>query len=162
MARIVLVSLAIAVLLGVAFVGCLRRDEHVAIGGEITWDDWGYRVTNVQELTELEGGVMKPKGVFKLVTLEVLNHARRVEYDMSWHQAVLTDAHGTRYEALADGNRLFANRGPSKIPPGGAAYSQLLFDTPRDAALELSIVWGGDFVQKFDALTSGERTIALR
>ena len=162
MARILVVSLAIVVLLGAAFVGCLHRDEHVGIGGEITWDDWGYRVTKVQELSELDGGLMKPKGVFKLVTLEVLNHARRVEYDMSWHHPVLIDAHGIRYEVLQGASKLVENQASKKIPPGGSYISHLVFDTPRDAELQLSIIWGGSLVQTIDSVVSGERTIALR
>ena len=162
MARFVLVSLAIALLLGLAVVGCIRRDEHVGIGGEITWDDWGYRVTKVEELDVLADCNLKPSGVFRHVTLEVQNHARRVEYDMSWHHAVLIDAHGEQYQVQAEATRCIQSMPPKTIPAGGSCTTELVFDTPRDAELELSIVWGGRVLQTIDSVFSGERTIALR
>ncbi len=156
---------ALGLLLALALVACVRREQHVPLGGEIVYDDFGFAV--LEHRTEAKIGDAVPRGTFHVVRLEVRNHAKRVDYELDAHRPVLFDEQGHEYEISADGQRALdaTSTSPrrSAIGPGESYVSDLVFDAPEGARdLRLRVSWGGKFVDVVDDVVCGSRDVALQ
>jgi hypothetical protein len=150
----------------------VRHDQRLAIGEELVYDDFGFRVRSVREAHEVgpADARMSAGGgnVFEIVRFEVENHARRVEYDMSCHRAVLEDTAGRTYPIDEDATRALAQEthaigAPAKVRAGDFTSSDLVFRVPDDAgALRLRVKWNEEPMPGLDVALYGDRTIALQ
>jgi hypothetical protein len=160
-----LISVIITVGL-VALVGLLalvRREMHVAQGGEIQWDDFGFSV--LDHRTQKRIGDVEAHGVFHVVRLEVRNHALRVGYRLDNHRPILVDDAGVHYEVDATAQRVLDPSWPHReeIEHGTKFASDLAFDVPPDKTdLRLRVSWGGALIDFLDENVFGPREIALR
>ncbi len=167
---VVVLGLVIATVLLVGWFALVRHDETVGQGGEILWDDFGFGVVSARRATELgpEEQLVRARGVFVVVDLEVTNHAQRVDYDTSKHTAVLHDFAGNEYrvdpwaQAALDSKPGVANRAPARLAAGRSCVTQLVYDVPADASgLYVKISWGGEFVDTVDSVVFGDRRIEV-
>ncbi len=153
----------LVVLVVAAVVVFVRRDVHGAMGTTLRYDDFEFTVLGV--VTHASIGAVRPRGVFRVVRLEVRNAAARVDYDPKHHRAVLVDGAGAHLEVDAAGQTAWDALHPSTMPAvlhaGAAGVQELVFDAPAGAPLELAISWGGALVDTLDWLVMGERRIAL-
>ena len=95
----VVAVLAVAMLLG-GLIAVLRRDELAPRGGEVVYDDFGFSVAGSRSAASVASGLRPdvPGDVFRVVSIEVKNHAQRVSFDTRTHRPVLVGADGTEYE----------------------------------------------------------------
>jgi len=141
----------------------VRNEVHVAQGGEIQWDDFGFSV--LAHRTETRIGVLEPRGVFHVVRLEVRNHAVRVGYRLDNHRPVLVDSAGEQYEVDALAEKALDPAWPHRdeIAHGTKFASDFVFDVPKDKhGLRLRVSWGGGLIDFLDDNVFGPRDIALR
>jgi hypothetical protein len=149
----------------------VRHDQRLAIGEELVYDDFGFRVRSTREVGEVglpDARVTAGAGnVFEIVRFEMENHARRVEYDMSNHRAVLEDTAGRTYPVDEDATRALAQEmhavgAPAKVRAGDFTSSDLVFRVPDGAsALRLRVKWNSEPMAGLDVAVYGDRTIAL-
>ncbi|HWO01618.1 MAG TPA: DUF4352 domain-containing protein [Blastocatellia bacterium] len=146
-----------------------RRDETVGLNHEIQYDDFAFSVISVRQAESVGTGnnLIKPAGVFYIVTLMISNHAVRVHYNYKRNCALLLDERGKEYLPSSGGQpALEATLSPAElcsapIPAGQSCVTQIVFDVPSGVrASELRISFGplGDF---FDPIFSGRKRIAL-
>jgi hypothetical protein len=159
-----LVLLAIAGLVcSVGLLALVRHEEHVGIGSEIGWDDFGFTV--LDHSVEERIGDVEPRGVFHRVRLLIYNHALRVGYRLDNHRAVLMDEDGGEYEVDLAAERVLDPKWPHReeLPHGQRFYSDLVFDVPKDKKdLRMRIAWGGGLVDFLDKTVFGPRDISLK
>ena len=159
-----IVVLAIAGALALfGLLALVKSEQHVGVGGEIRWDDFGFCV--LEHRTEKRIGDVVPKGTFHVVRLEVRNHALRVPYRLDNHRPVVVDGSGREYEVDAVGERAIDPAWPHRgeIEHGTSLASDLVFDVPSDEKdLRLRISWGGGLIDLLDEHVFGPRDIALR
>jgi len=167
------------VVLGLVLVTCavlalwslVRHDQRAAIGEELLYDDFGFRVRSVRTLEDvgdtdarLQAGAGQS---FVVVRFEVENHARRVDYDMSNHRAVLEDETGRTFEVDADATRALAENThalstPARIRAGDFTSSDLVFRVPAAvSALRLRVKWKTEPFDGIDQTVFGDRAIVL-
>jgi hypothetical protein len=140
-----------------------RRVQHVAQGGEILWDDFGFSV--LEHRTEKKIGDLVPAGAFHVVRLEVRNHALRVSYRLDNHRPVLMDDEGREYSVDAAAEKVIDPSWPhtNRIAHGTNFASDLVFDVPADKKdLRLRVSWGGGLADFMDEYVFGPKGIALR
>ena len=166
-------------ILGVLIAACsaltlwmvVRHDQRLAVGQELVYDDFGFRVRSVRVAREVgpaEARVQAGDGSsFTIVRFEVENHARRVDYDMSNHRAVLEDEVGRTFTVDEAATRALAAEThavepPSTIRAGDFTSSDLVFRIPDDAkSLKLRVKWTSEPMAGLDQAVFGDRTIAL-
>jgi hypothetical protein len=161
--KLVWLFVSIGLVCIVGLLALVRREVHVAQGGEIQWDDFGFSV--IEHRTEARIGELEPRGIFHVVKLEVRNHAVRVGYRLDNHRPVLVDDTGDRYEVDAAAEKVIDPGWPHRdvIPHGTTFASEFVFDVPKDKqSLRLSVSWGGALIDLLDNTVSGPRDIALR
>jgi len=166
--RLLLVGLLIFALFAAFVAVFVRHDVQGRIGSEIRYDDFDFKLCAAQTATDLAGGTVRPQGVFRILTLQVTNHAKRVDYDTASHRPVLVDRGGRRYDVdPAVQAALAAEKGlatrPPILHPGEAWRSEIVFDVPPQADVELRISWGrGSRLLDFlDWAIMGKRTFRL-
>lgn len=167
---LVVAGLVIATASIVGFVALVHHDETAGPGGEIQWDDFGFGVVGVRTVREIgpQDGRIQARGEFCIVGLKVANHAQRVDYDLSNHEAVLFDGDGNAYhvDAVA-GTALATESGaaahaPSRIAAGESCVTQLVYDVPVGVHdLYLRILWGSGLINAIDIVVSGDRRITV-
>lgn len=164
---LVLVAGTLMILGVIAFV---RRDMREPIGGEIVYDDFGFSVLGVETADRVGSPALevRPHGTFEIVHLQVANHAKRVDYHLDNHRAVLEDANGLQYETDLRAQAAYNSAStrtpvPDKIAAGESCITDLVFDVPSDAHdLTLRIAWGGRVIDALDWAFSGDRRIVLK
>lgn len=157
-----LVAVAGAVLLA-AFMALVRREMHVAAGGEILHDDFGFRVVDVRS-EELANAPERRV----VVAFEVNNHAKRVPFALSGWTPVLVDARDRVYEPDAAAQaELVARDGDAAtfagtIDAGTSTVRRVAYAVPAEAGeLKFEIQWGGSVVNVLEPLLFGAKDIAL-
>lgn len=166
----VVVGLVVATVSVVALLSRVHRDEIVVHGGEILWDDFGFRVDGVRTARELgpDAELVRARGTFVIVALRVTNHSQGAAYDMSKHTAVLHDSAENHYLADAwaqsalEKSRSSLARMPARLSAGESYVGEIVYDVPLDArGLFLKISWGDALVDTVDALVFGDRRLEL-
>ena len=165
-----ILGLVLAALLALSIVAFVRRDRLAAVGEEIVWDDFGFRILRFRTAREIgpPGARTAARGRWCIVDLEVANHAQRVGYRPDGHEPVLVDAEGREQRASHEGLAALAAEGaapapPLEIPHGASCVTPLVFDAPADASdMRLEIVFGGRIGRTLDHLILGDRSFALR
>jgi uncharacterized protein DUF4352 len=150
----------------------VRHDQRAAVGEEIVYDDFGFRVRSVRNALEVgppEARIHSAAGQsFVIVRFEVENHARRVEYDMSNHRAVLEDDAGQTFLADDEATRTVALEThavpvPAKIRAGDYASSDLVYRIPDGTTgLQLRVKWTAEPIAGIDQAMFGDRAIVLQ
>ncbi len=141
----------------------VKSEQHVGVGGEIRWDDFGFSV--LEHRTEKHIGDLAPKGIFHVVRLEVRNHALRVPYRLDNHRPVVADEAGREYQVDAAAEKAIDPAWPyrGEIEHGTSFACDLVFDVPSDEQnLRLRVSWGGGLIDFLDEHVFGPRDIALR
>ncbi len=149
----------------------VRHDQRLAIGQELVYDDFGFRVRSVRVAREVGAADARVEAgagnSFTIGRFEVENHARRVDYDMSNHRAVLEDEVGHTYTVDEDATRALsaethAITAPAKIRAGDFTSSDLVFRVPDGVtSLKLRVKWTNEPMAGLDKAVFGDRTIAL-
>jgi hypothetical protein len=165
-------ALAVIAALVAGGVSLVRYDQRALAGTEIVYDDFGFRVLSEREEGALgASGELRARGVFRVVTLEVANHAKRVDYRLDQHRVVLCDDRGREYEADPEATRVLDQTSartdraapPTAIPAGASFVQRLVYDVPADArGLTLRLSWGGEVIDTLDQLVFGDRRFVLR
>jgi hypothetical protein len=144
----------------------MHRDEVVALGVDIRWDDFAFSAVAVREEAAVgpPGKRVAAAGRFVVVKLKVTNGSKRLDYALDRHRPVLREPDGTKHEVDPRANELRrletgAALPPPSIPAGADHTSEVVFDVPTSARkLELEISWGFDAI---DGFLYGDRRIRL-
>lgn len=146
-----------------------RRDETVSLNHEIQYDDFAFSVISVRQAQFVGNGnsVVKPGGVFYIVTLKIANHAVRVDHNYKRDCALLIDERGWEYLPSSEGQpALETTLSPAAlcsapIPAGQSCVTEVVFDVPvgvRPSQLRITF---GSLADIFDPIFSGRKRIAL-
>jgi hypothetical protein len=146
-----------------------RRDETVSLNHEIQYDDFAFSVLSVSQAEFVGTGssVVKPAGVFYIVTLKIANHAVRVDYKYKKGCALLIDERGKEYLPSFEGQRaLETTLSPdalcsSPIPAGQSCVTEVAFDVPSGVQISQLRITFGALADNFDPIFSGRKRIAL-
>ena len=146
-----------------------RRDETVSLNHEIQYDDFAFSVLSVREAEFVGNGnsMVKPGGVFYIVSLKIANHAVRVDYKYKRDCALLIDERGKEHLPSFEGQpALETTLSPAAlcsapIPAGQSCVTEVVFDVPvgvRPSELRITF---GPLADIFDPIFSGRKRIAL-
>lgn len=146
-----------------------RRDETVSLNHEIQYDDFAFSVLSVRQAESVGNGnsLVKPAGVFYIVTLKIANHAVRVDYKYKRDCALLVDERGKEYLPSFEGQpALETTLGPAAlcsapIPAGQSCVTEVVFDVPVGARPSQLRITFGSLADIFDPIFSGRKRIAL-
>ena len=149
-----------------------RRDQHAALGEEIQYDDFAFAVVSTKRAAALgpADSPTKANGTFVVVTLKVVNHAKRVDFRFDRDFAILEDANAHRFNFSREGQTaLEASEWKSDpcagpIPAGASCVTELAFDVPPDARelrLKISMGGGNAFLDFLDWAGWGDKWIRL-
>jgi hypothetical protein len=166
-------TVVIVAVIGVSLLATLvllnSRDETVSVNHEIQYDDFAFSVLSVRQAEFVGNGdnLVKPAGVFYIVTLKIANHAVRVDFKYKRNCALLLDERGKEYLPSSEGQpALEATLSPAQlcsasIPAGQSCVTEVVFDVPSGVrASELRITFGA-LADIFDPIFSGRKRIAL-
>lgn len=165
--RMFALAAIVSAVLVVALLAFVRREQHLALGGEIVHDDFGFRVREVSAQPVVSSS-SSDRAREVHVRFDVANHARRVPFDLSTWAPVLTDERGAAFEAdTAAETELARTLGRTQLregslAAGASAECTAIFRVPVDArGLRFSISWGGPLVDLVDRFLFGAKEIAL-
>ena len=157
MAGLALTLVALGITAWLVFV---RKDECVAVGREIRFDDFGFSIESPSQRQPVFE--QTHAGERRCVRLRVSNHARAVSYSMSNHVPVLLDSSGHEYQTSfeeIEWSESMSHLQPD-LAPGTSCVQRLYFDVPRDTAgLRLRISWG-KFGDVLDYVLIGDKSLA--
>src|SRR5438105_9221427 len=96
---LIAVGLAFGVVALVCLIGLVRKDQEEPLGGEILWDDFGFSALSVRRADEVgpRDARVHARNEFRIVRVKVVNHARRVDYDLDKHGSQLEDRSGAQF-----------------------------------------------------------------
>jgi hypothetical protein len=146
-----------------------RRDETVSLNHEIQYDDFAFSVLSVRQAGFVGSvdSLIKPAGIFYIVTLKVANHAVRVDYKYKRDCALLVDERGREYPSSPEGQpALEATLSPvelcsAPIPAGASCVTEVVFDVPAGIRVSQLRITFGPIADIFDPIFSGRKRIAL-
>ncbi|HSF24778.1 MAG TPA: DUF4352 domain-containing protein [Blastocatellia bacterium] len=146
-----------------------RRDETVSLSNEIQYDDFAFSVLSVRQAESVGkgDGLVKPAGLFYIVTLKIANHAVRVDYNYKRSCPLLVDEHGNEHppspeaqpaleETLSPGELCYA-----PIPAGASCVTEVVFDVPAGVRVTQLRITFGPIADILDPIFSGRKRIAL-
>ncbi|MFY9611606.1 MAG: hypothetical protein WAU45_23710 [Blastocatellia bacterium] len=167
-----LTSLIIAVI-GASLLAMLvllnRRDETVSLNHEIQYDDFAFSALSVRQAEFVGNGdsLVKPAGLFYIVTLKIANHAVRVDYKYKSDCALLVDENANEYPPSPEGQpALEATLSPvelcsAPIPAGASCVTEVVFDVPARVRVSQLRITFGPIADIFDPIFSGRKRISL-
>lgn len=144
-----------------------RRDQNVGLNQEIQYDDFAFSVLGARKASALGKGVAQPAdGVYYVVTIQVANHAVRVDYTFKKKSAILIDESGREFHVSPTGQRaLESTEGQhcsAPIPAGASCVIDVVFDVPKTANVsQLRISEGGLAGDILDVIFYGKKRIEL-
>lgn len=166
--RILMLGAVIGTVLLIAFLALVRNEQHLALGGEIVHDDFGFRVREVEARVALGQPEQRASGRFVVVRFDVNNHAKRVPFDLTTWTPRLVDGSRASFEPDEHAERALASElslarlRDGSIDAGETRECRAVFDVPADAReLRFAISWGGDTVDRIEQLLFGAKDIAL-
>lgn len=169
----VALTAAIVAAIGASILGMLvvlnRRDETVSLNQEIQYDDFAFSVLSVRraEFVGAGAGMVKPAGLFYVVTLKVANHAVRVDYKYKSGCALLVDERGREYSPSPEGQpALEASLSPAElcsapIAAGASCVTEVVFDVPAAVRVTQLRITFGSIADILDPIFTGRKRIAL-
>jgi hypothetical protein len=167
------VTLGIVAAIGFSLVAMLalmnRRDETVSLNREIQYDDFAFSVLGVRQAESVGKGVqlVKPDGVFYVVTLKIANHAVRVDYKYKRGSPLLVDEQGKEHRPSSEGQPALestlssAELCEAPIPAGESCVTEVVFDVPAGVRASQLRITFGPLADIFDPIFSGRKRIAL-
>ena len=153
-----------------ALFGLASRDVRAPLGAELRCEAIGFRVLEVApaERVGAPGSQRSARGRYRIVRLQVENHAQDTGYDLAWHHPLLIDASGRVYSVDAEAtNALRVADGaaplPARIARGERSVTPLVYDVPDDArGLTLRIAWEtAALLNLVDLVLHGDRRLLL-
>lgn len=148
-----------------------RRNQHAGLGEEIQYDDFAFAVESTKRAAMLGSAdsPAKANGTFVVVTLKVVNHAKRVDFRFDRSFAILEDADERRFSVSHEGQAALEasewkiDPCAAAIPAGASCVTELAFDVPPDAReLRLKISMGGNaFLDFLDWAGWGDKWIRI-
>jgi hypothetical protein len=151
---------------------CLRftlvgwKPVRIATGQELMVDDFGFTIESQRwsdEIPEADA-IIKPDGVFLILSFAVFNHAKRVDFTFDPHQVVVEDNGGRRFRLSTDGQAAVDSMAESRsvLAAGQSCRRSLVFDIPDDAEnLRARMLFGGRLSEIADWLIYGDRYFLL-
>ncbi|MFL6213528.1 MAG: DUF4352 domain-containing protein [Blastocatellia bacterium] len=169
----ILSSLAALVIIAVVLLAIVallnRRPQIVGLNQEIQYDDFAFAALGARQAASAGNApeAARAQGVYEIVTMKVVNHARRVDFTFDKTTVVLVDEQGNEYHWSADAQRAFdATRAHNElcaepIPAGASCVTDVVFDVPAAARIAQVRISGGAVGDVLDTIFSGKRRIAL-
>ncbi len=166
------VTVAIVAAIGVSLLAMLavlnRKDQTVGLNQEIQYDDFAFSVQGVRKVNSLGSGESQTnaEAVYYLVTLEIANHAKRVDFTFKRASAILVDDAGREFHLSEAAQRAVESTQGDKcsgpIPAGASCTTELAFELPENAhASLLRFSEGGSFGDVLDFVFYGTKRLAL-
>ena len=165
-------TVASVALIGVSLLALLaalnRKDQTVGLNQEIRYDDLAFAVQGVRR-ARCPGGTesqANADGVYYIVTLKIVNHAKRVDLAFKRASAILVDDAGREFHLSETAQRAIESvegdtcSGP--IPAGASCTTELAFELPGETQPSLlRISEGGALGDILDFVFYGTKRIAL-
>ncbi|HKP12371.1 MAG TPA: DUF4352 domain-containing protein, partial [Blastocatellia bacterium] len=136
-----LVAVAVVLLVIVALLN--RHPQVVGLNQEIQYDDFAFAATSARRAASFGDApaLTRAQGVYEIVTMKVVNHARRVDFTFDKSTVVLVDEQGNEYHWSADVQRAYDAAGArggtcaEPIPAGASCTTEVAFDVPAAARI---------------------------
>lgn len=168
----VAMTVGIAAAIGVSLLAMLallnRRDEFVGLNQEIQYDDFAFSVQGVRKTDSLGVGEFntKPQGLYYVISLKIVNHAKRVDFRFKYESAKVLDVEDKQFGWSPAGQRALESstrkRCDQPIPAGTSCTTEVVFDLPADAELKhFRISEGGLVGDILDVIFYGKKRIEL-
>lgn len=145
-----------------------RRDEIVGLNQEIQYDDFAFSVLGIRTAGSLGAATSQfgPNGIYYIVTIQVSNHARRVDFKFKRDSAILVDDKRREFYPSASGQAVLdtaaSRECSSPIPAGAACVTEVVFDIPKDSRVsQLRFSEGGLVGDILDVVFHGKKRIEL-
>jgi Domain of unknown function (DUF4352) len=170
----ILLSFAALIIVCIALLSILallnRRSQVVGLNQEIQYDDFAFAALGTRQAASIGNatGEQRARGVYTIVTMKIVNHARRVDFTFDKSTVILVDEQGNEYHWSADvQTALEATRTPAApcaepIPAGASCTTEVVFDVPAAARIaQVRISGGGQIGDVLDTIFYGKKRIAL-
>ena len=168
----VAMTVGTAAAIGVSLLAMLallnRRDEFVGLNQEIQYDDFAFSVQGVRKTDSLGVGEFstKPQGLYYIISLKIVNHAKRVDFRFKYESAKVLDVEDKQFGWSPAGQRALESatgkRCDKPIPAGTSCTTEVVFDLPADAELKhFRISEGGLVGDILDVIFYGKKRIEL-
>jgi hypothetical protein len=151
--KVVATVIAVLLVLGLTLLVLLnQRNVNSGLNAPIQFDDFAFTVRGVRKTTpEQRIGPKSTAGKVDLVvTLEIWNRAKRVDYTFDDSFPVLIDARGTVYHVSPEAQKALdsasgrGNPAAKPLPAGSKVTRDLVFEVPADLEKpRLKILMGG-------------------
>jgi hypothetical protein len=168
--KCIAVTVAIVAAIGVSLVAMLavlnRKDQTVGLHQEIQYDDFAFSVQGVRKMSSLGDPQNGAQSIYYVVTLNIANHAKRVDYTFKRPSAILVDDAGREFHLSENRQQALdathSNKCGGPIPAGASCTTELAFELPENAhASLLRISEGGTLGDILDFVFYGTKRIAL-
>jgi hypothetical protein len=134
-------------------VSLTSHPKVLRMGETRCFDDWCVAVERAERCSQVgkPPAVVEARGIFRVVTLRVLNAARRRAQRATDAGVYLIDATGRRYDPSPEGQRALDATGgggqdlTTRMSPGSSFERTVVFDVPRDVAGLGLVVTHGSF-----------------
>src|SRR5205085_6835335 len=151
----ILLSLAALLIVCIVLLGIVallnRHSQVVGLNQEIQYDDFAFAALGLRQAATLgnapdEG---RAQGVYAIVTMKVVNHARRVDFTFDKSTVILIDQQGNEYHWSAEAQRAFDTQRPARercaepIAAGAACVTEIIFDLPATTRIAQVRISGG-------------------
>ena len=170
----ILLSLAALIVVCIALLGILallnRHSQVVGLNQEIQYDDFAFAALGARQTASIGNALdeQRARGVYTIVTMKVVNHARRVDFTFDKSTVILVDEQGNEYHWSADVQHAFDATRPhvaqcaEPIPAGASCTTEVVFDVPAAARIaQVRISGGGPVGDVLDTIFYGKKRIAL-
>ena len=144
-----------------------RKDQVVGLKQEIQYDDFAFAVQGIRPAAPVGAAVTEAahRG-YCVVTLQIANHAKRVDFNFKKSTAILVDEQGREYHTSETAQQAIGlNQTPtctSPIPAGRSCTTELAFELPEDArASTFRVSEGGRVGDVLDLIFYGKKRITL-
>jgi hypothetical protein len=164
-------TVAIGVAICISLVAMLavfnRKDQTVGLKQEIQYDDFAFAVQGIRPAATVGVAVTDTtRRGYWVVTLQIANHAKRVDFNFKKSTAILVDEQGREYHTSETAQQVIGlNQTPactSPIPAGSSCTTELAFELPEGAhASTFRVSEGGRLGDVLDSIFYGNKRITL-
>lgn len=144
-----------------------RKDQTVGLKQEIQYDDFAFSVLGIRAAAP--AGEVVAETIHRsywIVTLQIANHAQRVDFNFKKSSAILVDEQGREYHSSEAAQQAIglgqAPKCGNPIPAGSSCTTELAFELPEDArASTFRVSEGGRLGDVLDLIFYGKKRITL-